>query len=179
MNQTDQFRILSIAPTTRGFGYAVFEGENSLVVYGGKIVTTSKRNKNRRSLALIEKMIVQYRPDALVLYDLHAKGIHRQPRIKELHRLVVKLAKRHKLKTVTISRTELQRLLLGDLKGTKHGVAELLAKQFPDQLASRLPPKRKCGHTEDRRMDIFDAVGLAVAFRSKSILRETKTAKSD
>jgi hypothetical protein len=167
MNQTNQFRILSIALTTRGFGYTVLEGETSLVAYGGKTVTTKKRNKNLRSLALIEKMIVQYQPDVLVLYDVHATGIYRQPRIKELHRLVVKLAKRHKLKTATISGIEVRRLLFGDLKGTKHGAAELLAKQFPNELASRLPPKRKCGHTEDRRMDIFDAVGLAAAFQLK------------
>jgi len=174
MNQTSQSRILSIAPTTRGFGYAVLEGENSLVAYGGKTVTTKKRNKTNRSLALIEKMIIQYRPDVLVLYDVRAKGIYRHPRIKELHRLVVKLAKRHKLKTAAISGGDVRRLLLGDLKGTKHGAAELLAKRFPDELASRLPTMRKCGHNEDRRMDIFDAVGLVVAFRRKSVARETR-----
>jgi hypothetical protein len=165
MNQTSQFRILSIAPTTRGFGYAVLEGETSLVVYGGKTVTAKKRYKNVRALGIIEKMIVQYRPYVLVLYDVHAQGIYRQPRIKELHRLVVKLAKRHKLKTAAISAIEVRRLILGNPKGTKHGVAELLAKQFPDELASRLPPKRKCEHNEDRRMDIFDAVALAVVSR--------------
>jgi Holliday junction resolvasome RuvABC endonuclease subunit len=165
VNQTNKFRILSIAPTTRGFGYAVLEGENSLIAYCGKTVKTKQRYKNLRSIAFIEKIIIQYRPDVLVLYDVNAKGIHRQPRIKELHRLVITLAKRHKLKTVKISVIEVWRLLLGNQKGTKHAAAELLAKQFPDELASRLPPKRKCGHTEDRRMDIFDAVGLVLAFR--------------
>jgi hypothetical protein len=167
MNQTSPFRILSIAPTTRGFGYAVLEKETSLVAYGGKTVTRKKRNKNNRSIVLIEKKIIQYRPDVLVLYDVHAKDIHRQPRIKELHRSVIKVAKRHKLKTAKISGIEVRHLLLGDLKGTKHAMAEMLAKQFPDELASRLPPKRKCGHSEDRRIDIFDAVGLVVACEMK------------
>lgn len=167
MDQTSQFRILSIAPSTRGFGYAVLEGQSSLVAYGCKTVTTRKRYKNDSSLALIEKMIVQYRPDVLVLYDVNAKGIIRQPRIKELHRVVVGLAKRHKLKMSKISGIEVRRVLLGDPKGTKHDIAELLAKRFPDELASRLPPKRKCGHTEDRRMDIFDASALAVTFLRK------------
>jgi len=40
----------------------------------------------------------------------------------------------------------------------------MLAKQFPDELASRLPPKRKTWESEDSRMDIFDAVALAVTF---------------
>jgi len=56
-------------------------------------------------------------------------------------------------------------LLLGNPKGTKQEMAELLAKKFPDELASRLPPKRKPWKSEDKRMDIFDAVALAVAFR--------------
>ena len=47
-------------------------------------------------------------------------------------------------------------------------MAELLAKKFPDELASRLPPKRKPWKSEDSRMDIFDAVALAVAFRMSS-----------
>jgi hypothetical protein len=35
-------------------------------------------------------------------------------------------------------------------------------KWVPDELVSRLPPKRKIYKSEDSRMDIFDAVGLAV-----------------
>jgi hypothetical protein len=37
----------------------------------------------------------------------------------------------------------------------------------PDELASRLPPKRKTWKSEDSRMDIFDAGALVVAFRIK------------
>jgi hypothetical protein len=37
--------------------------------------------------------------------------------------------------------------------------------QFPDELSTRLPPKRKPWKSEDSRMDIFDAVALAVVFR--------------
>ena len=43
-------------------------------------------------------------------------------------------------------------------------LAEMLAGKFPEELASRLPPKRRPWMSEDPRMDIFDAVGLAVAF---------------
>jgi hypothetical protein len=50
---------------------------------------------------------------------------------------------------------------------TKQEMAELLAKQFPDELASQLPLKRKTWKSEDSRMDIFDAVALVVAFRIK------------
>jgi hypothetical protein len=67
-----------------------------------------------------------------------------------------------------ISNTELRIKLLNDPKGTKHEMALHIAKQFPDELASRVPPKRKLWKSEKARMDIFDAIGLAVAFRMKS-----------
>ena len=162
MNQLSPFRILSIALTTGGFGYAVVEGENSLIVYGRK---KFEDDKNIRSLVFIKKMIARYRPDILVLYDVNAKGIHRQARIRGLDRQVVKLAIRQNLKTTKISGIEVRSLLLGDPKGTKHDVAEHLAKQFPDELVARMPPKRKWWNSEDGRMDIFDAVALAVSLR--------------
>jgi len=164
MNQTENSRILSIALSTRGFGYAVLEEERSLVAYGRKTVND---DKNVRSFALIEKMIDQYQPGVLVLYDINAKGIHRWPRIKELHRRVVRLAKRRKLKTTNISRIVVGRMLLGDPNGTKHAVAQVVASQFPDELTSRLPPKRIWYNSEDGRMDIFDAVALVIALRLK------------
>jgi hypothetical protein len=46
-------------------------------------------------------------------------------------------------------------------------MAEQIGKLFPDQLASKVPPKRKLWKSELSRMDIFDAVGLAVVFRLK------------
>ena len=164
MNQSaKQSRLLAVSLSTWGFGYAVLEGENSLVDYGNKRINT---DKNARSLAHIEKMIVHNQPDVLVLQDVNAKGTHRAPRIKQLHRKIVALAKNRKLKVVEISGTELRRLLLNNEDGIKQEMAEVLAKKFPDELASRLPEKRKAWKSEDARMDIFDAVGLALNHRN-------------
>ena len=66
---------------------------------------------------------------------------------------------------VKISGKQVRQLLLGDETGTKQEIAEQLAKQFPDELSSRLPPKRKAWKSEDARMDIFEAVGLALTHR--------------
>ena len=163
MNQTSkQSRILAVSLSTWGFGYAVLENGNSLVDYGNKRINT---DKNARSLAHLEKMIARNQPDILVLQDVNARGTHRAPRIKQLHRKVVALAKDRKLKMMEISGTELRRLLLNNEDGTKQEMAELLAKKFPDELASRLPAKRKAWKSEDARMDIFEAVALAVAFQ--------------
>ncbi|MEI8288176.1 MAG: hypothetical protein WCH99_01785 [Verrucomicrobiota bacterium] len=161
MTHNKQFRIASVSLSANGFGYAIMEG-NTLIEYRNKMFLA---DKNANSLTNIEKFMIHYRPDVLVLNDVNAKGTYRAPRIKELHRDVIKLAKRHKLKTVKISNTELRTMLLDDPKGTKHEMAERIAKQFPDELAARVPPKRKPWKSEANRMDIFDAVGLATAYQ--------------
>jgi Holliday junction resolvasome RuvABC endonuclease subunit len=107
-------------------------------------------------------LIIRNQPDVVVIDDVDAKGSQRVPRIKGLHRNVVALAKQHKIKMRKIAGTELRTALLGNPKGTRHEMAEMLARQFSDELALRLPSKRKLYHSEDARMDIFMAVGLSV-----------------
>lgn len=160
MNRANTFRILAIALTSRGFGYAVLEGKDLLIKAGAKGIVG---DRNARSLARVENMIIRFRPDVLVLYDVNAEGAYRHKRIKVLHRQVVSLAKTRKLNTKTISAAVLREVLVGVPKATKQEVAELLAKRFPDELASHLPPKRRRWESENRWMDMFDAVALAVA----------------
>lgn len=123
-------------------------------------------DKNVRVPEHIEKVIARNLPDVLVLSDVNAEGTYRCRRIKKLDRAVVALAKSRKLKVVKISGTELRGALLSNKAGTKHEMAQLLAKRYPAKLASRLPPKRRAWDSENARMDIFDSVGLAVASRT-------------
>ena len=73
-----------------------------------------------------------------------------------------------KVKVRLVSVTQVRTQLLGQPKGTKFAVAKTLAEKFPMALGHRLPPKRRPWMSEDPRMDIFDAVGLAVAFWPKN-----------
>jgi len=157
-------RILAIAPLSRGLGYAVMEGPNKLVACGNKAVL---RNKNAGALAWVNKFIKFYQPSILVLPDVQAKDTRRAARIKTLHLNIVALAQKQQLKVRLVSVTQVRERLLGNPKGTKQAVAEALAKTFPVELASRLPPKRRPWMSEDPRMDIFDAVGLAAVFWPK------------
>jgi hypothetical protein len=162
MKQTTskQVRILAIALSARGFGYSVME-DHVMLECGNKGV---KGNKNQQSVSKIEKLMRQFLPSVLVLQDVNAKGCHRAPRIKALHRQIIGLAAKQKCKVALFSGDKLRITLLRDVKGTKHEMAELLAQKFPVELAGKLPPKRKLWESEDGRMDMFDAVGLAVVF---------------
>jgi hypothetical protein len=162
---TTNTRILAIAPTSRGFGYAVMEGPNLLRAFGNKTIL---RNKNSRTLFWAARFIRLYQPGILLLPDVNAADTHRAGRIKVLHRQIGTLARKHKLKLKLVTITKVRERLTGNRKGTKQAMAEALAACFPDELQSRLPPKRRPWMSEDPRMDIFDAVGLAAAFWSPS-----------
>lgn len=161
MIQNKHIRILAIAPLSRGLGYAVMEGPDKLLASGNKTIL---HDKNAGSLAWVNRFIKFYQPEVLVLPDVNAADTRRATRIKTLHRQIVAWAGKRQLKVRLITVTQVQGKLLGDAKGTKFGVAQILAEKFPVELGMRLPPKRRPWMSEDPRMDIFDAVGLAVAF---------------
>jgi hypothetical protein len=106
-------------------------------------------------------MIAHYQPDVIVLEDASAKESRRSARVQTLNNSLAALAKGHNVKVAQFSRTQVRRMFFVDDQGNKHALAELLATRFPEELASRMPPKRRPWMSEDYRMDIFDAVALA------------------
>jgi hypothetical protein len=168
MNQTTSkyFRILAISLSARGFGFVVMEGQKTIIECGGRV---ADGDKNAQSLTKMKKLLNFYWPGVLVLQDVEAKGSCRARRIKTLNRQIKQMADKHKIEVKLISGKQLRSLLLGNPRGTKQEMAEVLAAQFQDELASRLPTKRKPWQSEDSRMDIFDAIALAVVFRSKYV----------
>jgi Holliday junction resolvasome RuvABC endonuclease subunit len=165
MNQipSKQVRILAIALSTWGFGFVVMDGKNAIIECGGRVATGE--GKNAQCVAKVEKLLNFYHPEVLVLQNVEATGSHRAPRIKTLNRQIKAVAKKRKIQVKLISGKQLLNSLLGNPTGTKYEMAEMLVAQFPDDLASRLPPKRKLWKSQDARMDISDAVALAVTFR--------------
>lgn len=161
-------RILALAPSTKGFGFAVFEGQNMLANWGQKPVAGEA--KNAKSLVKVAGLIAQYQPGVLVLEDTLAPGSRRAPRIRELSQGISALAADNKVKVVSFSRQQVMESFFADGQGTKHAIAEMIAERFPEELGLELPPKRRPWESEDPRMDTFDAVALILTFR----LRESK-----
>lgn len=160
MNKSDHFRVLAIAPTSRGVGFAVLEGKDSLVDWG---VKTVQGDKNANSLTKVEELIGQYQPGVLVLQD--TKDSRKSQRIKVLSRKIVAMAESRNVSVKVFSQEQMRRTYFADGLGTKQGIAEIIAKRFPDELGSRLPEKRKAWMSEQYQMGIFDAVALAFMVR--------------
>ena len=159
MNQSTSrtTRSLAVTPSTRGFGFAVLEGER-LVDWGIKPVTG---DKNAASIAKAKELLTFYRPARLILED--AESPRRAARIRTLHAGLVSLAKEHQTRVLVLPRARVRRRFFADGAGTKHELAIQLAERYPDELKPRLPPPRRLWMSEDYRMGIFDAVALGLA----------------
>lgn len=157
----NHFRILALAPSTRGVGFAVLEGKDSLVDWGVKSV---KGDKNSQSLLKIEALIAAYQPGALVFQDFAHKDSRRSARIRTLGRQVVEVAAKLKVSVTLFSNEQVRQVFFEDGQGTKHAIAEVLAQRFPEELGFQLPPKRKLWESEDHQMAVFDAVALVLVY---------------
>lgn len=138
-----------------------------LVDWGVKSI---EEDKNARCIERVEKMMDHYNPQVMVLDDTASKGSHRSPRIKRLTKRLVAVAESRTIKVVLFSQKQIRRVFFGDASGTKHALAEIIAEQFPEELGYSLPPVRRDWMSQDSRMDIFDAVALALAYFSSRAL---------
>lgn len=154
-----EIRVLAIDPSTRGFGFAVLEGQDRLIDWG---VKETKVNKDRKSLRLIEDLIERYQPSLIVVEDYDGEGSRRCLRIQRLITDISKLSLKRKIKVRSFSRAEVKQAFCESRALNKRDIAMAIAKRFPE-LTPRLPPVRKPWMSEDYRMSIFDAVALGVA----------------
>lgn len=157
-------RILGVAPSTKGFGFAVLE-RGALIDWGVKSV---RSEKNGQSLRKLENLIDHYHPGCIALSDYSSKQSRRAPRIRALGADIIKLANTRNIKGRLISPQDVRRCFLLDDRATKHRVAEFLAKMFPQELASRLPRKRRPWESESYQMGIFEAVALGLTVNKGS-----------
>ena len=155
-------RILAIAPSSRGFGYAVVEGYDALVDWGVKEI---KKDKNAGAVARLKDMIRLHEPEVFVLEDAGAKGSRRHLRIRALAKRMVALARHLDVPVMLFSRAKVRKAYFADGKGTKDALARIILEKYPDDLSSWMPPRRKLWTSEDSRMGIFEAVALALLVR--------------
>ena len=154
-------RVLAIAPSSKGFGFAVLDGQ-VLVDWGVRSVV--KGDKNAQCVSKVEKLILRYMPHVMVLQHYGTRDTRRSGRIRDLGGQLIVLARDHKIKAASISRERIYRAFSVERRATKHTIAEILAKRFPEELTHRLPPKRRPWMSEDYRMAIFDATALALSY---------------
>ena len=160
---TQNLRILGIALSSRGFGFTIFEN-GTLINWG---IKSAKGDKNAESLKRFEQLVEFYKPNLIAMEDHCAKGSRRSRRIRKLGEQLIKSARARRIKVGLLSRHQLMSYFFSDGAGTKHDLATLLSKRFPEELECRLPDKRRPWESEAYQTSIFDAVGVAVGVQFK------------
>jgi hypothetical protein len=150
-------RFLAIDPTSKGFGFAVLEGPDTLVDWGVKHATG-----NRECLQQAVALIGRYQPEVLVVERTDAAGCLRRLRARQLIGDLLALARERELRARRISRQTVLRYFVKSGFATKRQIAVALSIRFPE-LEPYLPPERKPWMSEDERMGIFDAVAFGLA----------------
>lgn len=153
-------RVLSLDLRAQRFGYAVFEGPNSLLDWGIRTHAGGKRSLLERRLSSLRSL---FAPSIILI----RKTVDRNPlsrrTIRHSLRTVRAFAKRVLVVVHVVDGSSLRKFFSKESRVNKHDVAKIVASRFPE-LSWRLPQKRKPWQTEPTRQSIFDAASLGVFY---------------
>ena len=150
--------VLAVHPTSRGFGWVLFEGPHAPVVWG---IASAKRNRNATSMRRFEALLNQYQPVVVVLEEFAQDKSRRGDRIQQLAKTMSGFARNRDIDVAVYSREAVGRRVAGDRQAKRHAIAEAVCEQF-GIFRLRMPNKRDLWQSEDSRQSLFDAVALAM-----------------
>lgn len=156
MNGKHRF-VLGLHPSSRGFGWALFDGPFSPFDWGTADI---RRGDNARALARACGILDKYRPRIIALEEFESGAVRRAPRICELYRAIVAGAQARNIVVCRFSRDEIRQALSS--ARTRQAVAEAVAARVK-QLRPRLPKPRRIWEGEHPSMALFSAAACALA----------------
>ena len=154
----DHGLVLAVHPSSRGFGWVLFEDPLAPVDWG---IASAKVNRSAQCLARFKQLLDQYQPSVLVLEKFEEDDSRRSERIRLLAQAMRGFATNRDMDTPVYSREEVSGALTGARKSTRHAVARAVAERLPI-LQHRLPEARRLWQSEDGRQCLFDAVALGI-----------------
>lgn len=154
---------MAIAPSSRGFGYIVFENPDVSMDWGVKDV---RKNKTRDCLLKARVLMHMLQPSTLVLEDVRHPSSRRSKRVKELIEKLARLAKGRGITVEKCSRQDVLTTFARMGARNKDDIATAVTKLVPE-LVQRLPRRRKIWDSEHYSMAIFEAAALALTHFSK------------
>ncbi len=154
---TTNDRVVSIYPTSHGFGFSVFE-DTTRLDWGHAQVRPAKGGK---CLERIIELLAWYDPHIVVVEDTEWKKSRRGDRVKLLLQDVGRITHGTSTKLVHVPYDLVLKTFTVGKKATKHDIAKTVILHYPE-LEFKLPAPRKIWMSEDERMSIFSASALAM-----------------
>jgi hypothetical protein len=152
--------VLAIHPTSRGFGWALFENPLVPVDWG---IASVKAKRTTRSLARFEKLLNRYEPEVVAFEQFEDRPSRRNRRIQDLCRRMIAMASTRGMLTPIYSRDTIRECFEASGARTRRNIALSIADQI-EVFRHRLPRERKRWDSEDVRQSLFDAVALALTY---------------
>jgi len=152
--------VMAVHPTTRGFGWVVFEAPFSPVDWG---IASARTSRNEKLLRRFERLLKRYEPDTVVLEEFEGNGTRRVDRVQRLCRSIVHLAAGRGADTPIYRRTVVQTVFASAGAVTRYEIAEVIRQQI-DAFSHRMPRKRRPWNCMDPRQSLFDAAALALTY---------------
>jgi Holliday junction resolvasome RuvABC endonuclease subunit len=147
-------KILALNPGTRYLGFCFFLGSD-LRDWGVKVIAGRwSREKLERIRDLISRLIEDYQVNFLAIKRFHSSRSSKA--LKELIRMIKRLAKRKNLKFFQFPIEELKRVFLQE-KGNKKDLAEAIVEHYPFLFAELEKEKRA---KNPYRLRMFEAIAL-------------------
>lgn len=153
-------RIVSIDPTSHGFGFVVFEEPDTLVDWGHAHVRPCS---HARCLARIAELLSWYTPNIIVVEDWKHQSSRRRERVRKLLSEVCRLTEESSAEVARVPQRLVRETFSNFGAFTKDEIARIVVNEFPE-LEPRLPPPRKIWMSEDERMSIFDAAAFLMTY---------------
>jgi hypothetical protein len=152
--------VLAVHPTTRGFGWVIFESPLSPVDWG---IASAKEGRNARLLTRFERILNRYEPAVLVLEEFEGRGTARVERVQHLCRNMIHLAACKGMDTPVYSRAVIRTVFATMGASSRYEIAQAIALRI-DAFNHRLPRYRKRWLAQDPRQSLFDAAALALTY---------------
>jgi hypothetical protein len=150
--------VLGLHPTSRGFGWAVFENPFTVHSFG---IYTARRDKNTGCLKRLTWLLKRFEPEVLVLEAFSRDGSMRSERIRDLCRSFGTLAKEHSADLAIYRRLDVQNCFAYVKAITRDEIAAAVADHLP-ALQAHLPKRRTSWDSEDKRLSLFAAAALVL-----------------
>jgi hypothetical protein len=149
-------RLLALEVTSTQLSYAVLEGQEHLVEWGGHSITGDVS----AFLPRLSREVERYRPDALVVEDpaLSRKG----QRVRDRLAWAEEWANEAGIACCAVPAESFRDYALS-FGATKSGLAASVARLFPE-LASQVPKPKEIWQSEPKRLGVFVAVARALWF---------------
>ncbi len=150
--------VLSVHPSSRGFGWIAFEKASCPLDWG---VVEKRGEKNTQCLFAIGQIIGRYRPDVLTMEAYEEPAATRVVRIQKLCRSIQSMAEGRDIGVCIYAVHEI-RLHLGLARdASRYRVACSVAERVM-ALKVRLPKQREIWNSEHPNMALFNAAAVAL-----------------